>query len=154
MANVEKGEIRTQRLPVELTPEEVILRSREAVAVVQEHRDQEQRLEDLTAGYKTAKEQLQEEIAASLVKLRALAEVVRNAREDRIVEVYDEIDAKAQKVNTIRADTKAIVGTRGMTDAERQRSLFKGVEPKVAAGGEGKPGPRKAGEKAAPEPRG
>jgi len=51
--------------------------------------------------------------------------VVRNGREDREVEVNDEFDFKEGTVFTKRADNDEVVASRGMTEAERQRSLFK-----------------------------
>jgi hypothetical protein len=46
------------------------------------------------------------------------------------VEVYDEFDFKEGTVFTKRADNDEVVASRGMTEAERQRSLFSGKNGK------------------------
>jgi hypothetical protein len=64
------------------------------------------------------------EIADARAKVRGLARVVRERREERDVPVMEDADYEKGAMNTYRTDTSEVVATRGLTHEERQRSLF------------------------------
>lgn len=115
---------RTMLLPVKLDQDAVAVRAKEMGAVCKARTDKAIELEHYIKASKGAKETLLGELAGLDSHLSLLGSVVRTEREDREVEVLDEIDAKKGVMNTIRLDTNEVVGTRGLTEAERQRSLF------------------------------
>lgn len=119
-----RARIRLTLLPVELNRDEVIARAKVMSGLVAEQRTTKVRLEIHTKAAKSTKEQLEGEIEALASRIGELATAVRNGREDREVEVYDAPDFKNGTMLTLRADTDELVSSRGMTEAERQRSLF------------------------------
>lgn len=132
------NETRTMVLPVALTEPEVLARAKELTGLIQEHREATVRLENLAAAFKSAKATAEEEIADVLSSFRNLSTVIRNGREDREVEVMDTPDYKAGVMLTHRLDTHELVASRGLTEAERQRSLFsdaaEAMRPKPGSG--------------------
>ena len=136
MANVKpgRGETRTMRLPVELTHDEVFARGKQLAAVKDEHTTAMDRLDRATIAWKATKEGIQNDINETEERMRVIARVIRSAREDRDVEVVDEPNYKTGVMATIRLDTGELVASRGLTEAERQRSLFKAGDDKQAKG--------------------
>jgi hypothetical protein len=119
---------RTMFLPVELSAPEVLARAKHLSALVAEQREARERLDAHTKAAKSAKEGLEGEIEGLASRIAELATVVRNSREDREVEVYDSPDFVAGTMLTKRNDTGELVGSRGLTEAERQRNLFTAPE--------------------------
>jgi hypothetical protein len=136
---VEKPKPRMLSLPVDLDEKAVMVRAREMANVSKGRNDKAIELDAYTKASKAAKDTLTGELAALDAHLSLLGTVVRTAQEYRDVEVLDEIDAKKGVMNTIRLDTNTLVGTRGLTEVERQRSLFT-EQGKAAASGEPKTG--------------
>jgi hypothetical protein len=129
---VERGQIRTMVLPVELTKDEILARGEELAGVKHEHTTAQQELENASEAWKETKKGMEVRIDAHEHRMRRLSTVIRAGREERDVEVFDEFDFKSGTVFTKRADTEKVVASRGMTQPERQRSLFKGVAPTPA----------------------
>lgn len=125
---MEKGEVRTMLLPVKLTEAEVRAKAKELTRLIAQHRNSEIRLEDLAAGYKSAKAHAEAESDDLLSQVRSCSTVVSTESEMREVEVFDVLDFDTATVLTKRGDTEEVVASRGMTEAERQRSLFTAVE--------------------------
>lgn len=132
MAVSEKPKPRMLMLPVKLDKETVFIRSKEMAAVSKERSDKAIELSAYVESSKGTKKTLESDLTALDAHLSLLGTVVRTESETREVEVLDEIDAKKGVMNTIRLDTNEVVGTRGLTEAERQRSLF--TEEGKAAG--------------------
>jgi hypothetical protein len=120
----EKPKPRMVMLPVKLDKAAVMIRSKEMAEVSKQRTDKSIELQAYVEASKGAKKTLESELAALDAHLSLLGTVVRTESESREVEVLDEIDARKGVMNTIRLDTQEIVGTRGLTEAERQRSLF------------------------------
>jgi hypothetical protein len=136
MANVKpgRGETRTMLLPVELTHDEVFARGKQLAAVKDEHTTAMDKLDRAAIAWKATKEGVQNEINETEERMRIIARAVRSGREDRDVEVVDEPNYKTGVMATIRLDTGELVASRGLTEAERQRSLFKAGDDKQAKG--------------------
>lgn len=130
---VERGQVRTMKLPVELTHDEIFARGEQLARIKDEHTKAQTELADGIEAWKETKKGMEVRVSTFEFQMRDVAKVVRSGREDRDVEVYDEFDFKQQTVFTKRVDTDHVVASRGMTQAERQRSLFKA---------EGKPEPK------------
>ena len=128
-----KPKVRTLQLPVELDEKARMVRAMEMANVSKDRTDKARELEGYVEASKGTKKTLESELAALDSHLHVLGTVVRTGSEYREVEVIDEIDAKAGVMNTIRLDTGALVGTRGRTEAERQRSLFEQKRTEEAA---------------------
>jgi hypothetical protein len=116
---------RRMLLPVTLSPDEVAARSKTLTGLIDEERVAQLRLDDFTESAKDTKKRMESDVDTLRWRIRDLATVVRNAREDRDVEVYEDLDFRAGVVLLKRRDTDELVDSRGMTEAERQRSLFK-----------------------------
>lgn len=128
------NETRTMRLPVELTKEEIFARGKELARTKDAHTAASAKLEQAKLAAKSAKEQINSEIKEAEEEMRRLARAIRSGREDRDVEILDKPDFKKGVMNIVRLDTGELVRTRGLTEAERQRSLFKGASPKKLEG--------------------
>ncbi len=120
-----KSETRTMQLPVLLTHDELFARGQELARVKDQHTKAADELETATIGWKTAKESFANRISEAEDRMRGLARVIQSQRELRDVEVTDEPDYKLGVMNTVRLDTGELVSSRGLSEAERQRSLFK-----------------------------
>jgi hypothetical protein len=118
--------VQTMMLPVALTHEEVFVRSQELSAAVSEGEKKSAELETFVEQSKATKKRLETEVEVLSLRVRHLATVVRSAREDRPVEIRRDYDYVAGKVETVRLDTGEIVGTRGLTDEERQLAFREG----------------------------
>ena len=123
--------MKTMMLPVKLTDDEILARAKELTGVLQEHREAENRIESLTAGFKSAKAHAEAEVEEIAGRVHHIAAVVRNGSEDRSVEVEDIPDFVRGLMLTRRSDTDELVGSRTLTEDERQRTLF--VVPDQAA---------------------
>lgn len=128
--------MKTQYLPVKLTPEERAVRSSELADAIDEHRQEEARLDQLVEAHKGAKKQIEAELEERISAVRRLASTVRTGYEQRPVEVEDRPDDERGVIDTYRTDTDDRVGTRPMSDhelkereARKQRVLFEGVNP-------------------------
>ncbi len=126
------GETRTMRLPVALEKDEVLARGKELARLKDEHTKANDDLDQASTAWKATKEQIQGRIDDADEQMRRVARVIRSGHEDRDVEVIDEPNYKTGVMASVRLDTGELVGSRGLTEAERQRSLFKG-EAKPAA---------------------
>jgi hypothetical protein len=124
----EKGETRTIRLPVELTTVELVARAKSISRTIEEKRTLSDRLDEHVETSKAHTKSLESQIEALDGVIADIARCVRTGREDRDVQVFDEFEGDV--VLTKRVDTNEVVSSRGMTEAERQRDLFKGVKPK------------------------
>lgn len=136
-----RSNVRTMLLPVTLSAAEVMVRAKELAGTIKELSETQDRLEAHTEAAKTTKRGIEDEIDVLSKQCRMTGRVVSSGREDRDVEVYDELDYGKASVYTKRADTEEIVGTRGMTEHERQRSLWPkdktpDKEPPAGDGGE------------------
>lgn len=120
----EKPKPRMVMLPVKLDKAAVMIRSKEMAEISKQRTDKAIELQAYVESSKGVKKTLESDLAALDAHLSLLGTVVRTESESREVEVLDEIDAKKGVMNTIRLDTNEVVGTRGLTEAERQRSLF------------------------------
>lgn len=115
---------KTMILPVKLTDPEIMARAKELTGVLQEHREAENRIEALAAGFKSAKAAAEAEVEEIAGRVHYIAAMVRNGSEDRAVEVEDVPDFERGLMMTRRADTAELVGSRTLTEDERQRRLF------------------------------
>lgn len=130
---VERGQVRTMRLPVELTRDEIFARGEQIARVKDDHTKAQNELDDATEAWKETKKGIELRVSTCELEMRELARVIRSGLEDRDVEVYDEIDFALQTVFTKRTDSGKVVASRGMTGAERQRQLFKADASKAKA---------------------
>lgn len=134
--------MKTQYLPVQLTPEERAVRSGELAEAIDEHRQEEARLDQLVEAHKGAKKQIEAELEERIAQVRRLAATVRTGYEQRLVEVEERADDERSVIDTYRLDTGDRVGTRPMGDKElqerearKQRLLFEDVRAGVARAG-------------------
>lgn len=118
------AKVRTMSLPVRLSEDDVALRAQELATAEKVLTDSENRLESFVESAKGTKKKLETEIDTARYAVGRLAEVVRERRELREVPIVEDSDFEKGAVNTVRTDTGEIVSTRGMTQEERQRSLF------------------------------
>ncbi len=126
MAEVETmDELKQESLPVRLTEEEIIARGAEMADAEAKldaaERGLDEQIESARAGRKIAEER----IAEARREVRRLGKIVREGREDRLVDVTEQLDVAASAVHTVRLDTGEIVRTRSMNEADRQRSMFR-----------------------------
>lgn len=121
---MEQAEVRTMSLPVKLSVPELSLRSQEMASAEAILTDAEVRLESFIEAAKGTKKTIETEISDARFEVARLARVVRDRQENREVPIMEEPDYEAGAVNTYRTDNNEIVATRGMTQEERQRSLF------------------------------
>lgn len=132
MTTTKRGETRTMKLPVELTHDELFARGKQLAGVKDEHTTAMDKLDRATTAWKATKEGVQNEINETEERMRIIARGIRSGREERDVAVVDEPNYKLGTMATIRLDTGELVATRGLSEAERQRSLFKGEPAKDA----------------------
>lgn len=121
---VKDAKVRTMPLPVKLTEGELSLRAQELASAESVLGDAERRLASFVEAAKGTKKGIETEIGEARFEVGRLARVVRERKESREVPIVEESDFEAGAVNTIRTDNNEIVATRGMTQEERQRSLF------------------------------
>lgn len=117
-------EIQTMSLPVKLTETDLALRAQElatAESVLAEHESQLLRALESAKG---TKKKLENEIFDARHVVGRLARVVRERHEDREVPIMETSDYELGAINTCRTDTGEVVATRGMSQEERQQSLF------------------------------
>jgi hypothetical protein len=125
MAKTRPAETRTVPLPVTLTKDEILARGKELARVKDEHTRAADELETAQLAWKTMKEGFANRISEAEDRMRQLARAINSGVETRDVEVCDEPEFKAGVMNTVRLDTGELVSSRGLTEAERQRSLFR-----------------------------
>jgi len=122
-------EIQTMRLPQALTDQEVLARGRELARLKDEHGQAQVRLEESTDDWKSARKRMEEKVEGFLKDMAELSRVIRSGHEDRDVPVYDVPDYDTGVIFTKRSDTNEVVKSRGMTEADRQRSMFRALPP-------------------------
>ena len=116
--------VRTMNLPVILTRMEVEVRAKELASSVGTLRTRRLELDQFVEASKGTKKSMEADVEEILSEVSRLGEIVQTEKEPRDVKVYDVLDFEAGAVRTVREDTGDVVGTRGMSEAERQRSLF------------------------------
>jgi hypothetical protein len=107
----------TEALPVKLTDEEVLHRTRELIDAL----EQEDELAQQLASFK---EEHKEQVAVAGADTKRLRRIVSTRTEYRDVEVVESHDYKRGVVELVRVDTHDIIRTRAMTESERQSPLF------------------------------
>lgn len=107
----------TKNLPVPLTDEEYMVRSKELA-------EQVQALEKIESDKKVVANQFKGEIDAVAAKISHLAKIVKERREWREVEVNEVRNYDRMTMDTVRLDTGEVVSYRDMTSQERNPSLF------------------------------
>ena len=112
--------MRTERLPVALTNDEVRVRGEELAGLVAEINKAEE-------SKKLAASKAKTEIDGLAEKAAGIAEEIRSRRVYRDVEVREDLDAKARVVSVIRLDTGEVVRERVATSSDLQA-----VFPKLA----------------------
>jgi hypothetical protein len=115
---------KTMPLPVKLTEGEVALRAQELASAEAELGEVEVQLDQFTEAAKGTKKNLETKISEARAKVGRFARVVRDRSEYRLVEVIEEPDYERGAMDTVRKDTGEIVSTRGLTETERQQTLF------------------------------
>jgi hypothetical protein len=134
VSDVEVGKVKTMLLPVPLQQDEVRARSKMMCSLIADQRIAREELEAHLKNAKSGKEDIEGRMSTLAMRISECARVVQDEREDREIPVYEEIDYKRETVFTKRQDTDEVVSSRGLTEAERQRSLFK--DKQKAAGKE------------------
>lgn len=124
MSYDEQAEIKTQKLPVKLTQAEMEIRAQELATAEATLSGSEMALEHEVERTKAAKKSIENDIATHRAEVGRLARVVRERREDRDVIVTEAPDYDRGVIETVRVDTGEVIGTRGMTDLERQINIF------------------------------
>jgi len=104
-------------LPVELSKEELLVKSKVMSECITRIDEIDHDLRDYRARIREEQHELQS-------KISALAYCIRTGTEDREVECQDLADWKTGKVVTLRLDTDEEIEVREMTQNERQRSLL------------------------------
>lgn len=121
MAKKETHEkVRIERLPCQLTPDEVRARGEKAAMLYAERDEVEQ-------DYERAKEIRKERIGSIDSRISQHMQEVRTRQEHRDVRVVDREnfdDKHNPQVETVRLDTGELVRSRPMTDLERQGKLL------------------------------
>ena len=106
----------TKSLPVRLTQDELLDRAAELAGVVEDYSTEEARQTDVKA-------QLKARLTELDAKRRQLAIVVARKEEYRDVRCEVLADLDRMLAHTMRTDTGEIVGSRPLTDEERQDGL-------------------------------
>lgn len=122
---VKPAKIETRNLYVPLTEDEVRLRSQEMATAERILAEAEADEDTQAEAWKARKKALETTTADARAKLSIVGRVVREKREIRAVEVIESRNHASKTVDTVRTDTGEIIETRGMTESEMQRSLFK-----------------------------
>lgn len=121
----------TQRLPVQLTDEELLDRSTALVDNIQKTAALEEEKKSVDADFKG-------KIKARAEVSRKLTEIISNRTEDREVECEVKKDFERGTVTTVRMDTGEVVETRPITADERQEELrFSARKERAPAKGRG-----------------
>ncbi len=107
----------TRTLPVDLTEEEFIAKSKELSKKNKE-------LESLDEEKKKAAAEFSSQIKSVTSEIKHLAQIVETSTEYRAVEVKKDEDIERFVVNYYRRDTGEFVESRPMTYDERQVQLF------------------------------
>jgi len=113
--------MRTERLPVTLTNDEVRVRGEELAGLVAEINEAED-------AKKLAASEAKAAIDALDSKAAGIAEEIRSRRVYRDVEVREDLDAPSRVVSVIRLDTGEVVRERVATSSDLQAEF-----PKLAA---------------------
>lgn len=128
MSTTKPAKIKTRSLPVPLTEDELRLKAQE-MATAERLLGEAERKEDAEAElWKGKKKALENETGDARARLSLIGRVVREKREFRDIEIVEEPNHATKTVDTVRTDTGEIIETRGMTESEMQRSLFKRTE--------------------------
>lgn len=110
----------TRNLPVELTDEEFIAKSKELSKKNKELETTEEEKKKTAADFSARIKTIEGEI-------KQLAQIVNTSTEYREVEIYERKDYERSVVNCYRRDTGEYVESRPMTRQERQKELFETV---------------------------
>lgn len=121
--------VRTERLPCDLTPDEVRHRGEQLAEVESDLELLELDRKDAMDGFKTSKKESER-------RRDELVEQIRGRSESRDVRVKDQLDSNQQEMVTVRLDTGEEVRRRPLTDHERQRGFFDVNEGEKAEGAE------------------
>ncbi len=141
----------TQSLPVRLTTDELLMRSDELAQKIRERDDTERAM-------KSAQGIAKRKIDTLELDITRLADVVRERKEDRPVEVTEVKNWLRLTMDTVRIDTGELVGSRSMSAYERNEALPFAADdaPRNLEGGpaleEPAPEPELAPEEPSPEP--
>lgn len=119
-------------MPCQLTEDEKAIRSSELAAATRDFFDARERMDAAKQEFKATRETLQDVIDAAMSNTRKLGNIVRTGHEERAVKCDDIVASKRGMVDRVRRDTGEVVGTRAMTEAERQRALFDIADPDEA----------------------
>lgn len=120
-----REDIKTRNLPVKLTEEEVAAKSQALAGAIKEKEETQYRLANVQTAIKG-------EIKVLDLVIARLASNVSDKVEYRDVEVYEERDNKALVMKEIRFDTHEVIGTRPMSESERQLVMFPQAPPLAA----------------------
>ena len=107
----------TQSLPVRLTEQELIAKGAELSAMIKALSYEEAEKKSVADAFKARITDLDTQI-------QRLAQIVRDKKEFRPVEVIEQPDYDAMMMRTVRLDTGEVVSSRPLEGSERQRPLF------------------------------
>lgn len=116
-----------EKLPCKLTEREQVLKSKALGAELEE-------LERLEAEKADSARQYKELIDTKNKRVRELAQEVRDGAELRMVECYERPKYREGVIELVRSDTREVVSTRKMSDADRQTTLDEQYEEKKKRG--------------------
>ena len=108
--------MKTERLPCELTDDEVRAKGEQIAQLIGE-------IQDAEVAMKAQAEEAKDNIKGLKARTSALSSEVRTRREYRSVEVRESFDWGNRRVEVIRLDTGEVIRTRETTEAERQLHL-------------------------------
>lgn len=130
----------------------VELTQSEAVARGKDHAEALNLLDAMKERHAEAKKKLKLERDNAEEKERDLRKIVETGREQRPINCYEEPDFKKGVVTTRRADTNAEIGTRKMSDEERQTHIagLGSALGNTTPEGEAEKKPRRGGPRAVP----
>jgi hypothetical protein len=123
-----REEINTRNLPVNLTQEEVAAKSQALAAAIKDREELQLRLSSVQTAIKG-------EIKIIDLKVQILTSNVLDKVEYREVEIIEERDNVTLTMRQIRADTREVVGTRPMSENERQLVMFPAAELRAVESG-------------------
>lgn len=114
----------TKELPVPLTDEEVGKRQEQLTSSALTLEKLRQEEEDIKAGHRDENKAFKQRLSTALDQQATLGHEISTRTRDANVPVEDVAMPDHDCVATIRLDTDAVIGTRSITDSERQQSLL------------------------------
>lgn len=111
---------KTRLIMVDLSDEEIAERKNKLVKA-------ESELQKVTADKAEAMASFNATLKDRRNEIRSCVAAIQTGSEKREVEVYERHDKRRNIVETVRADTKAVIHERAMTAEERQCGLFDGA---------------------------